>query len=111
MQASVLRQTLQASPGAVREARRLAVEFIQRECPQSAEIESAVALVSEAAVGNVVRHAQQDRASRRSSLSQLEGEDTVVVSVGATFGPVGRRIPAAGRPLPPAGLKGVGRHG
>jgi anti-sigma regulatory factor (Ser/Thr protein kinase) len=82
MQPSVLRHTLQASPGAVREARRLVVEFVQRECRGSAEIESAVALTVSEAVGNVVRHAYQDRRAGPVELvAELDGEDTVVVCV------------------------------
>jgi serine/threonine-protein kinase RsbW len=52
-----LRETFEATPRAVPEARHLLVAFAQRYCPGAPQIIDAVALAVSEAVANVVRHA------------------------------------------------------
>jgi anti-sigma regulatory factor (Ser/Thr protein kinase) len=75
MPSNHVRHRLSATPDAVPQARRLIREFVDRACPNAAEIHDDVALALSEAVGNVVRHAYGRRPGPLEVNGRVDGHE------------------------------------
>jgi anti-sigma regulatory factor (Ser/Thr protein kinase) len=78
MPSNSLRQSLCATPDAVPEARRMLRDFVQENCPESADLADPVALTVSEAVGNAVRHAYPGGTGPVEVEAEMDEPDLVV---------------------------------
>jgi anti-sigma regulatory factor (Ser/Thr protein kinase) len=99
MPSNKLRCSLEATPAAVAEARRLARSFARAHCHDDEQLQQSIELGVTEAVSNAVRHAYEPPTPGGADLEMIDDDDCVIVHV---------RDRGSGKPERPSGNPGAG---